>query len=343
MGPEVAELESALAAFVGCSEAIAVSSGTDALRMVLMEQGVGPGDAVFVPSFTFTASAEVVVLAGATPVFVDVDARSFNVDVDHLREQIESVARAGELEPRAILAVDLFGLPADYERIHAVAAERGLFVLADAAQSFGARVGDRQVGTLAPVTATSFYPAKPLGAYGDGGALFTDDPTCAEELRSIRAHGEGESRDDAVRIGVNGRLDTLQAAILLAKLPIFRDELEARESLARYYDARLGGKITTPLRPEELEDRSSSWAQYSILLENRDEVAASLKSQGMPFAIYYPLPIHLQRAYQRFGGGKGSLPVCEALCAQVLSLPMHAYMDEEGAERVCQAVERATR
>jgi UDP-2-acetamido-2-deoxy-ribo-hexuluronate aminotransferase len=337
MGPEVVELEDALADFAGCKHVVSASSGTDALLMALMAEGVGPGHAVFVPAFTFTASAEVILMTGATPVFVDIDSRTFGIDATHLGEKMDAVASGGVLEPRAVIAVDLFGLPADYSRIHSLAAPRGVFILADAAQSFGARLGEDRVGTLAPVTATSFYPSKPLGCYGDGGAVFTDDADRADTLRSIRAHGKGGAEHDIERTGLNGRLDTLQAAILLAKLGVFSDELAAREQLARHYDSRLDELVATPFRPE---GRTSAWAQYSILLEERDRVATALKEEGIPTAVYYPMPMHLQSAYTDYGDGEGSLPVSERLSSQILSLPMHPYMDDATLERICAIFER---
>lgn len=341
LGPEVAEFEAALARFSGAAEAVTCSNGTDALLIALMAEEIGPGDAVFAPSFTFTATAEVVLLLGATPVFVDVDPRSFNLDPADLEQRIEAVRREGKLKPRAILAVDLFGLPADYGDMQTLADRHGMFLLADAAQSFGARLGGRRVGTLAPVTATSFFPAKPLGCYGDGGALLTDDPDRAARYRSIRAHGKGTAKYDVARVGLNARLDTLQAAILLAKLDVFEEELAAREALARRYDALLGGSGVTP--PARYPDKESAWAQYSILLDDRDAVAASLKAQGVPTAVYYPRPMHLQPAYERFGDGPGSLPVSETLCARILSLPFHPYMNDATADRVCTTLKAALR
>ena len=334
-GPEVAELEAALCEFAGCEHAIGVASGTDALVMALMAQNIGPGDAVFLPSFTFTASAEVVLVVGAHPVFVEVNPRTFNLDLGHLKEQIAAVKQAGQLVPKAIIPVDLFGLPADYTGLDEIAKKDGLFVLSDAAQSFGARLGEARVGTLAPVTTTSFFPAKPLGCYGDGGAIFTNDAETAEVLRSIRAHGKGTGKYDIVRVGVNGRLDTLQAAILLPKLAIFDQEIQAREKLAAHYDARLSKTVTTPLREN---DKASSWAQYSILLDDRADVAAALGDAGIPTAVYYPLPMHLQPAYAAYGDGAGSLPVSESLSKRILSLPMHPYMDEATADRICDAL-----
>lgn len=338
LGPEVAELESALAKRSGVKHAIGVSSGTDALIMALMAEGIGPGDAVFVPSFTFTASAEVVLLLGAEPVFVDVDGRTFNIDTADLDRRVTEISREGRLRPRAVIAVDLFGQPADYGALDVLCRRHTLFLIADAAQSYGAKLGNRAVGALAPATAASFFPAKPLGAYGDGGALLTDDDERATLYRSIRAHGKGNDKYDIVRIGMNARLDTLQAAILMAKLTVFDDELAGREKLARFYDARLQDVVEIPRR---VPDSTSAWAQYCILVDRRDDVAGSLKEGGVPTAVYYPRPMHLQTAYARFGGGPGSLPVSERLSERILALPMNPYLDAPGAEHVCAMVARA--
>jgi dTDP-4-amino-4,6-dideoxygalactose transaminase len=340
LGPEVAELERELAAFAGAPHALAVSSGTDALMMALMALGVGRDDAVFLPAFTFTATAEVVLLVGATPVFVDVDPRTFNIDPGSMREQVERMARAGRLRPRVVMPVDLFGLPADYPTVEKIAGDFGLSVVADAAQSFGGRLGATRVGALAPLTATSFFPAKPLGCYGDGGAVFATGDEHAAVLESIRAHGKGADRYEIVRVGLNARLDTLQAAILLPKLAIFEEELEARERLARFYDERLGGAVQLPGR---IAGAQSAWAQYSIVVEDRDAVVRALGEARVPFAIYYPRPMHLQTAYARFGEGEGSLPVSEHLSRRILSLPMHPYLAQDAAERVCEAVLRGVR
>lgn len=335
MGPEVAELERALAVFTGAKHCIGVASGTDALLMTLMAHEIGPGDAVFLPSFTFTATAEVVVLLGATPVFVDVTEQSYNLDLASLEAQLRHVRATGNLRPRAVIAVDLFGLPADYPRLRDFARNNALVLIADAAQSLGAVAQERRVGAMADMTATSFFPAKPLGCYGDGGAIFCDDDEEADRLRSIRLHGKGKEKYDIVRIGVNGRLDTLQAAVLLAKLAHFPQELEARERIARRYDELLKGAVTLPPRHAGAQ---SAWAQYTIRLDNRDAVAAALRSQGIPTAVYYPLPMHLQTAYRRFGRDPGSLPVSERLRHEVLSLPMHPYLDDSSIERICSAL-----
>lgn len=338
LGPEVGELEKKLAAFAGCADVVSCASGTDALLMALMLEGIGPGDAVFLPSFTFTATAEVVLLLGATPVFVDVDPRTFNIDLAHLADLIVATGRLGKARPRVIMPVDLFGLPVDYTALNALADQHGLTVIADAAQSFGGSFGNKKVGNLAAITATSFYPAKPLGCYGDGGAIFVQDAKKGEVLRSIRVHGQGAQRYDVVRIGVNGRLDTLQAAILLAKLEVFDDELRARERLASRYDAHLPKSITTPQR---VTGAQSAWAQYSILCNKRDELQSKLKAAGVPTAIYYPLPMHLQPAYLAHGKGKGSLPVSERLATQILALPMHPYLSDADFEKVCSSIAAA--
>ena len=300
----------------------------------------GRGDAVFLPSFTFTATAEVVLQCGATPVFVEVDAATFNLDANHLRETIVQTAKMGQLRPAAIVAVDLFGQPADYHAINDLASEQGLFVLADGAQSFGASYHNLKVGSLAEVTATSFYPAKPLGCYGDGGAIFTDDDELAAVCVSLRDHGQGEGRYDIVRLGLNARLDTMQAAVLLSKLTIFEDEIRLRRLVAQRYTEGLSDLVETPV---QMHDTNSIWAQYTIKLPNRDAVAESLRQQGIPTQIYYPLPMHLQPAYAQHGGGMGSLPVSEQLSREVLALPMHPYLDEAATDTICGALRNAIR
>ena len=338
LGPEVAELEAALARFGGAKHCVSLASGTEALRLPLMAEGIGPGDAVFLPAFTFTATAEVPLAQGAAPVFVDVDPATFNLDVADLARRVAAVKREGRLRPRAVFAVDLFGLPADYAALAALCAREELYLLADAAQSFGASLGNRRVGSLAPATATSFFPAKPLGAYGDGGALLTDDDATAAVWRSLRNHGEGENRYDNVRVGTNARLDTLQAAVLLAKLEVFEDELEARERVARAYDGLLAPVI---VRPPRRADAISAWAQYVVRLPRRDRVRQALAREGIPTAIYYPKPLHLQPAYAACGDGPGSMPVSERLCGEVLALPMHPYLDEKTVARIAAAVNAA--
>ena len=339
LGPEVRELEVKLAEFCGARHVVSCASGTDALVLVLMAQGIGPGDAVICPSFTFTATAEVVALVGATPVFADVEQASFNLDPASL-ELACAAAREAGLRPKAVIPVDLFGQPADYDRITPVAEAEGLFVLDDAAQSFGGTYKNRRVGALAPATATSFFPAKPLGCYGDGGAVITEDEELAQVILSLRVHGEGRGKYDCVRIGLNGRLDTIQAAVLMEKLRIFPEEILARERVARRYSAGLADVATVP----RLASGSSSvWAQYTLRLASgrRDGVAAALKAQGIPTAIHYPVPLHRQQPYQRFPIALGGAPVSERLAEEVISLPMHAYLDETTQDRIIEAVRRA--
>ena len=338
MGPAVAELEAALADRAGCAHAVTCASGTDALLIALMAEGVGAGDAVFIPSFTFTATAEVAVLAGAEPVFVDVAEETYLIDPADLARRVSRVAAEGRLTPRAVIAVDLFGQAADYDALAPLAATHGMLLIDDAAQSFGGTSTGRPVGALAPVTATSFYPAKPLACYGDGGALFTDDAARAARWRSIREHGKGGGKYDIGRIGLNSRLDTLQAAILLVKLAALDAELAARERVAGRYDAGLAGVAGLPGRPP---GRRSTWAQYAIRLDARDRVQAALAAQSIPTAIHYPLPMHLQPAYRAWGEGPGSLPVSEGLSRRVLCLPMHPDLDEAAAMRVARAVRDA--
>jgi dTDP-4-amino-4,6-dideoxygalactose transaminase len=338
-GPEVAELESQLAAFAGAKYVVSCASGTDALLMVLMAKDVGPGDAVFCPSFTFCATGESVALTGATPVFVDVDAATFNIDVASLRSGIATAKRLG-LKPKAVIAVDLFGQSADHDAIEAVAKAEGLFVLDDAAQSFGASYKGKRLGGFGTITATSFFPAKPLGCYGDGGAIFTDDAELVETLRSIRVHGQGSDKYDNVRLGLTGRLDTMQAAVLIEKLKIFEDEIAARNQVAERYARDLGNVVTVP---HIAAGNTSVWAQYTIRLPHgdRDGFAAALKADGIPTAIYYPKSMHQQTAYREFPVAAGGLPVSEQLSSDVISLPMHPYLDEATQARVVRAVRAA--
>lgn len=337
LGPEVAECERRLAQFAGSKHCVAVSSGTDALVAPLMALGIGPGDAVFLPTFTFTATAEVVMLVGARPVYVDVHPRRFNIDVGHLARQLAAVKRAGTHRPRAVIAVDLFGLPADYAELNNLCEAEGLTLIDDAAQSYGGVLNNKRVGSLAPITATSFFPAKPLGCYGDGGAIFLDDDALYAKLISIRVHGQGRSKYEAERIGLNARFDTIQAAIILAKLEVFDGELERRQAVAKKYDDALGDAVETPQIPSGYR---SAWAQYSILSDNRDRIAAALKREGIPTAVYYPIPIHLQAAYRDHGEGEGSCPVAERLAKRVLSLPMHPYLDDDTIGRIARIVRR---
>ena len=337
LGPEVAELEQALAAFCGASHCVGVSSGTDALQIALMAEGIGSGDAVFLPAFTYTATAEVPLVLGATPVFVDVDPATFQIDLNHLQTRIDQVRAAGKLRPRAIIGVDLFGQPADWPGIARIAAAEGLYTLDDCAQSFGARLGDARLGVQADATATSFFPSKPLGAYGDGGALFTQSATRADLFRSLRTHGEGKTRYEVERTGMNGRLDTLQAAVLLAKLAVFDEELAIRERIARAYDRRLSNHVQIPAR---VPDSASAWAVYAILLEStaaRTAMQDRLKSLGVPSAIYYPRALHHQPAYRDHHDGT-VLPVSEDLATRIMALPIHPDLSDAQVERVCAAV-----
>ena len=339
LGPEVRELEAALAAFCGARHAVTCASGTDALLMVLMAKGIGPGDAVICPSFTFCATAEAVALIGATPVFADVDAATFNIAPDSAARAV-AAARAAGLNPRMIIPVDLFGQPADFASINTLAATEALFVLDDAAQGFGATVGNRKVGTLADATATSFFPAKPLGCYGDGGAVFTDDDDMRDVLVSLRTHGQGADRYDNVRIGLTARLDTIQAAVLIEKLKIFPEEIAERNRIARRYSQHLADVVSVPTVPAQM---TSVWAQYTIRVNagSRDAFAAALKAQGIPTAIYYPKPLHRLEAYRHFPADPCGLPVCDLIAEEVVSLPMHAYLDETTQDRIIAAVRRA--
>jgi dTDP-4-amino-4,6-dideoxygalactose transaminase len=323
LGPEVAELERALSKLCGAPHVIACANGTDAIVLAVKALGIGPGDAVIVPAFTFSASAEAVVLAGASPVFCDVLADSCNIDPRSMAAAVQ-MAKASGLRPRAVMPVDLFGFPADYPAIEALSAEHGLAIIADAAQSFGAALGDRRVGTFGDVATTSFFPSKPLGCYGDGGAIFTRDAQTAALLRSLRCHGEGQHRYDNVRVGLNSRLDSLQAAVLLAKLSIFTEEIALRQQVALRYNAALRDVVEVP----QIDNATSSvWAQYTIKLDNREAVAAALKQAGVPTAIYYPRSLHEQPAYVGYPVVEGGLPVAEKLAKRVLSLPFHPYLD----------------
>lgn len=339
-GPEVTALETALAAFSGARHVVSCASGTDALLMVLMAKNIGPGDAVLCPSFTFCATGEAVALTGAAPVFVDVDEQTFNMDPASLKRGIATARQRG-LKPRGVIVVDLFGQSADHDAIGAVAEAEGLFVLDDAAQGFGASYKGRKLGTFGLATATSFFPAKPLGCYGDGGAIFTDDDELANTLRSIRVHGQGADKYDNVRLGLTGRLDTMQAAVLIEKLKIFDDEIAARNRIAERYARGLGNVVTVPRLASGC---TSVWAQYTIRLPkgtDRDGFAAALKAQGIPTAVYYTKSMHQQTAYRDFPVAEGGLPASESLSEDVISLPMHAYLDEPTQDRIIQAVRGA--
>jgi len=337
LGPEVAELEASLAAFCGARHCVGVSSGTDALQIAMMAEGIGRDDAVFLPAFTYTATAEAVLVLGATPVFVDVDPRTFQIDAEHLQARIAEVAALGRLRPRALIGVDLFGQPADWPALSAIAATQGLFSIDDCAQSFGASLGGRRLGTMADASATSFFPSKPLGAYGDGGALFTESDTRAALYRSLRTHGEGASRYEVLHTGMNGRLDTVQAAVLLAKLTVFEADLAARERVARGYDTRLAGAVTVPAR---VPDSTSAWAIYALLLPDgaaRERVQANLKARGIPSAIYYPKPLHLQPAY-RAHHDEARLPAAEDIATRILALPIHPDLSDADVAAICEVV-----
>lgn len=337
-GAEVEELEQSLAQYAGVKHAVAVSSGTDALFMPLLAWGIGPGDAVFTTPFTFFATAEVVSLTGATPVFVDIDPATFNLDPAKLRAVVENVAAEGKLTPKAIIPVDLFGQCADYDAILPVAAEFDLLVLEDAAQAFGATFHGKKAGGFGNAAATSFFPAKPLGCFGDGGAVFTDDDQLVDTLRSIRVHGQGEDRYDNVRIGINGRLDTLQAAVLLAKLAVFDSEIDRRNVVAARYTEKLSDQLVTPVVAPEC---MSVWAQYSLLAADtgqREAILGALREAGIPAMIYYGRPLHLQQAFAGLGYRPGDFPVAEDASRRIFSLPMHGYLDDAEVDAVAAAV-----
>ena len=341
MGPEVGLLESMLAEFVGVRHAIGCSSGTDALLLPLMAYGVGQGDAIFTTPFTFFASCEVIALTGATPVFVDIDPRSFNIDTAKLETVIASVKAEGKLIPKGIMPVDLFGLPADYDNIMQVAETSGLFVLEDAAQAFGAVYKGRRAPSLGHVGATSFFPAKPLGCYGDGGAIFTDDDQLAETIRSLLIHGQGKNKYSNVKIGLNARLDTIQAAILIEKLKIFMVEIELRQGVAKRYKEAFSlvekrfFKIIPPMTGDE---SSSVWAQYTISCEQRDELREHLRLKGVPTMIYYQKPMHIIDAMMYLGHREGDFPMAENASHTVLSLPFYPYITPDDQERVINGI-----
>lgn len=336
LGPEVVELERRLGDFCGARHVITCANGTDALVLALMACGIGPGDAVLVPAFTFAATAEAVRLVGAMPVFIDVREEDFTIDPQGIPTGVVE-ARRRQLRPRAVIPVDLFGLPADYDALLPMCDAEGLLCVADAAQSFGAGLGGRMVGRLAPVTTTSFFPAKPLGCYGDGGALFTDDEALAERLRSLHQHGRGTDKYDNVRVGLNSRLDTVQAAVLLQKLAIFRDEIAVRRTAAALYREKLPPALKAP---DEPDGRFGVWAQYSVRVapERRESVRVHLASRGIPTMCYYPIPLHRQTAYRDCPLVGESLPVSEALAASLFSLPMHGYLESEQQDRVIRAL-----
>lgn len=337
MGPQVRALEAELAGYAGVKHCLTCANGTDALTLALKAWGVGAGDAVFVPDFTFFASAEVASLEGATPVFVDVRKETFSIDAEDLEKAVCEVEKEGRLRPRVVVAVDLFGLPADFAAVREVADRHGLLILEDGAQGFGGSIGGRRACSFGDIATTSFFPAKPVGCYGDGGAVFTDNDEWAALIESYRVHGKGEYKYDNVRIGLNSRLDTVQAAILQVKLKAFAEyELDAVNAVAERYTSLLQGLVETPAVPEGFR---SSWAQYTVLLQDRaqrDSLQASLKAAGIPSMVYYPKPMHLQTAFA--GGVQRSCPVAAGLCERVLSLPMHPYMTEEQTAEVCDAI-----
>ena len=342
MGPEVKELETKLAAYVGAKHAIGCASGTDALLMALMALNVGPGDAVFTSPFTFIATAEVISLLGATPVFVDIDPKTYNIDPQKLDQAVLSVkSDDSRLIPRAVIPVDLFGLPADYDAIDAIAKKHDLIVIEDAAQSFGAEYNGKKACSFGHIACTSFFPAKPLGCYGDGGMCFTEDDALAAVLDSIRVHGKGSHKYDNARIGINGRIDTLQAAILLAKFAIFPEEVELRNQAAARYTEGIGKSPATVITPDIPAGYKSVWAQYSLLAESEAQRTAlmdRLKAAGIPTAIYYPKPLHLQTAFAGLGYKPGAFPVSEGAANRIFSLPMHPYLTEQDQTKIVESI-----
>lgn len=337
-GPEITELEQKLASFAGTKHCIACSSGTDALFIPLMAMNVGKGDAVFTTPFTFIATAEVILLAGATPVFVDIDRNTYNMDPDKLREAILKVKGEGKLNPKVIIPVDLFGLPADYNKIEEIACDNGMIVLEDAAQGFGGNINLKRSGSFGYVASTSFFPAKPLGCYGDGGAIFTNDAELNQKMLSIRNHGSGDAPYSHVRVGLNGRLDSIQAAILLGKLEIFEEELEKRNYVANMYSSKLKSRFVTPEIPAGYY---SAWAQYCILADDenhRAECRNKLQEHGIPSAVYYPISLHLQEAFEFLGYKKGDFPISEEMNNRIFALPMHPYLSEDDIEKIVRVI-----
>lgn len=338
-GSQVKELEKELAEYVGVRHCVSCANGTDALTLALKAWGIGPGDAVFVPDFTFFSSAEVVSFEGATPVFVDVNRDTFNIDPQDLENKIGRTMKEGKLSPKVIVTVDLFGLPADYPAIREIANRHNLLILEDSAQGFGGAINGRRDCSFGDISTTSFFPAKPLGCYGDGGACFTDNDEWAALMESYRVHGKGSFKYDNVRIGMNSRLDTIQAAILQVKLKAFEKyEIEAVNNAATEYTKRLGNMVETPVIPEGF---LSSWAQYTIKLKDklqRDSLQVFLKEQGIPSMVYYPTPMHRQTAFKGLNVGDGDCPVSSELCGIVLSLPMHSYITTEEIDEICNAI-----
>ncbi|HSM40284.1 MAG TPA: DegT/DnrJ/EryC1/StrS family aminotransferase [Afifellaceae bacterium] len=338
LGPEVTELEARIADFVGNSHVVTVSSGRDALVIALLAEGIGRGDAVFVPAFTFSASAEAVTSCGATPIFVDVDPDTFNMDADCLEKTVRTVEGQSSLRARAVVAVDIFGLPADYRLIREVADTHELFLVADAAQSFGGEMDGDKVGSLAPVTAFSFYPTKPLGGFGDGGALVCADRERAEHYRRLRLNGRGQSGLQETEAGLSARLDTVQAAFLLCKLADFEEELARRREIASRYGKLPADTVSPQKIPNGFE---SAFALYSVQCRNRDKLMKRLGEAGIMSRVYYPAPLHLHPAFRKYGFAEGDMPVSELLCSRILSLPMHAYLADEEVDRICEAIRSA--
>lgn len=335
MGPEVVELEERLENFLGVNHCVTCANGTDALQLALMSLGIGPGDVVFTTAYSFFATAECISLVGARPVFVDVDARTFNIDTTKLEIAVKQIKAEGKYEPKAVIAVDLFGLPADYAALEPLCRKYGLKLIEDAAQGLGGEINGRMAGSFGDIATTSFFPAKPLGCYGDGGAVFTNNPEIAAKIRSLRVHGAGVDKYDNVRIGMNSRLDTLQAAVLLAKLDVFESEMTKRQHVAGLYTRALSGFVEPPFVPDGF---GSAWALYTIKTDTQADLIQKLVDADVPSAVYYRKPLHLMGAYADLGYGKGDLPVSEALCHKVISLPMHPYLDEHKVRNVIQAL-----
>ncbi|HIG22991.1 MAG TPA: DegT/DnrJ/EryC1/StrS family aminotransferase [Henriciella marina] len=333
-GPEVDECEQKLCEFTGAADAVVVGSGTQALVMPLIALGYGHGDAVFIPGFTYNATANAVLLAGATPVLVDIDPKTFNIDAEDLERKIQRVKANRNLRARAVMPVDLYGLPADYPAIQAVADTHNLRMVADAAQAFGGRQDGKWIGTLAEITATSFYPTKTLGGYGDGGAILVRDKEVGDILRSIRWHGTGDNRKESIRVGINGRCDSIQCAVVSEKLGIFENERQRRIASAKIYDERLAGKVEGQIGAASDE---SAYGLYTVRVPERDAIRAALQEKGVPTAIYYDTPIHQMPAFEQFAP-PGGLPECERASKEVLSLPMHPYLSEDQIHRVCDAL-----
>ena len=337
MGPEVSKLEQDLSNFTGSKYCLSCSSGTDALLIALMSKGVSAGDYIITTPFTYIATAEVINLLGARPVFVDIDSKTFNIDPDQVNNAIAGMHNKG-LKIKGIIPVNLFGLPANYDEIYKIVSKHDMFVLEDAAQSFGAKYKDKISGSLGDISATSFFPAKPLGCYGDGGAIFTDNKDEYDIMESIRIHGKGKDKYDCDRIGLNGRLDSMQAAILLPKLKIYNQEIESRQEVANNYSEILSEYVQTPFIPK---DYVSVWAQYSIVLESskkRDGIMNALKEEGIPSMIYYKIPLHLQKTFDMLGYNKGDFPVSETISDRIMSLPMHPYLEKSEIDKICKII-----